>query len=127
MLGSIASAPAVVLAADPPPTQAQTQTQNLCQGAKVGCKDNVKADGSIDGDAYKNGLTGKTGAITNTLLILAGAIAVIVIIVGGIRYILSQGNAQSVTAAKDTILYAVIGLVVVVLAYAIVNFVTGNL
>jgi hypothetical protein len=47
------------------------------------------------------------------------------LIVGGIRYTMSAGNEKSVGAAKNTILYAIIGVVVAVLAYAIVNFVIG--
>jgi hypothetical protein len=62
----------------------------------------------------------------NLLLFLVGVISIIVIIVGGLRYVLSGGNPQSTNAAKDTILYAVIGLVVALLAYAIVNFVLSR-
>jgi hypothetical protein len=47
------------------------------------------------------------------------------IIYGGIRYTTSAGDSSHVKAAKDTILYAVVGLVVAILAYAIVNFVVG--
>ncbi|MBA3678982.1 hypothetical protein H0W80_02180 [Candidatus Saccharibacteria bacterium] len=61
--------------------------------------------------------------ITNTLLLAIGAIAVIMIIIGGIRYALSGGNEQNVKAAKDTIQYAIVGLVIALLSYAIVNFV----
>jgi hypothetical protein len=61
--------------------------------------------------------------VVNVLLFLLGAIAVIMIIIGGIRYATSNGDAGQTKAAKDTILYAVIGLVVAILAYAIVNFV----
>lgn len=61
--------------------------------------------------------------IVNTLLFILGAVAVIMIILGGIRYAISQGDSNAITAAKNTILYAVIGLVVALLAYAIVNFV----
>lgn len=61
--------------------------------------------------------------ITNVILFVLGAIAVIMIIIGGIRYVTSGGDSGSVTAAKNTILYAVIGLIVAILAYAIVNFV----
>ena len=64
--------------------------------------------------------------IVNILLFLAGAIAVIVIIIGGIRYVMSSGDAGQVQAAKNTILYAVVGLVVVIMAYAIVNFVINQ-
>jgi len=65
--------------------------------------------------------------ITNTALFLIGAISVIMLIYGGIRYTTSGGNAASVTAAKNTILYAIVGIVVAVLAFAIVNFVLGEL
>jgi hypothetical protein len=61
--------------------------------------------------------------ITNVLLFIVGAVAVIMIILGGIRYVTSNGDASQVTAAKNTILYSVIGLVVALLAYAIVNFI----
>lgn len=63
--------------------------------------------------------------IVNTLLFILGAISVLVIIIAGIMYTTSGGNSNTVTKAKDTLLYAVIGLVVAVLAYAIVNFVVG--
>jgi hypothetical protein len=61
--------------------------------------------------------------IINTLLYVVGALSVLMIIVGGILYVTSSGDASSVTKAKNTILYAVVGLVVSVLAFAIVNWV----
>lgn len=61
--------------------------------------------------------------VVNVLLFLLGAIAVIMIIIGGIRYATSNGDSSATKAAKDTILYACIGLAVALLAYAIVNFV----
>jgi hypothetical protein len=61
--------------------------------------------------------------IVNILLYVLGAIAVIMIVIGGIRYATSNGDAGSVKSAKDTILYSVIGLIVAIMAYAIVNFV----
>jgi TRAP-type C4-dicarboxylate transport system permease small subunit len=67
------------------------------------------------------------GKITNVLLYVIGAVAVIVLIIGGFRYVTSQGNSSNVAAAKDTILYAIVGLVVAILAYAIVNFVVKTL
>jgi len=60
--------------------------------------------------------------IISTLLVAVGIIAVIMIIVGGLRYILSNGDSSKIKSAKDTVLYSVIGLVVAMLAYAIVNF-----
>jgi multisubunit Na+/H+ antiporter MnhB subunit len=70
---------------------------------------------------------GVIGAITDLLLYLAGAIAVVMIILGGIRYASSNGDQNAVTGAKNTIMYAVIGLVVTILAYAIVHFVLTNI
>ena len=61
--------------------------------------------------------------VTNVLLFLIGAVSVIMLIIGGLRYVLSNGDSSQVTNAKNTILYAVIGIVVALLAYAIVNFV----
>jgi hypothetical protein len=61
--------------------------------------------------------------IINILLFLIGAVSVIMIIIGGIRYVLSNGDSTQITGAKNTIMYAVIGLVVALLAYAISNFV----
>lgn len=61
--------------------------------------------------------------VINTLLVVLGMIAVIMIVIGGIRYATSGGDSTQIQAAKNTILYAVVGLVVAILAYAIVNFV----
>jgi len=61
--------------------------------------------------------------VINIFSLIVGVIAVIMIIVGGIMYATSAGDAGRVKTAKDTILYAVIGIVVAVLAYSIVNFV----
>lgn len=63
--------------------------------------------------------------ITNVLLFIIGAVSVIMLVIGGIRYTVSAGDSSAVTGAKNTILYAIIGLVVAILAYAVVNFVIG--
>lgn len=59
----------------------------------------------------------------NIILWVVGVAAVIVIVVAGLKYVTSSGNPSAVSSAKTTILYAVIGLVVAITAYAIVNFV----
>ena len=64
--------------------------------------------------------------ITNVLLFVVGALSVIMLIIGGLRYVVSGGNASAVTAAKNTVLYAIVGLVVAFLAYSIINFVLGT-
>lgn len=72
------------------------------------------------------GASGIFSTITNVLLFILGAVSVIMIIIGGLRYVISGGDSSAVTAAKNTILYAIVGVIVAILAYAIVNFVIGS-
>lgn len=65
--------------------------------------------------------------ITNTVLYIVGVVAVIMLIIGGIKYVISGGDAKKVTDAKNTVLYAIIGLIIAFLAFAIVNFVITTL
>jgi hypothetical protein len=64
--------------------------------------------------------------VINIFSVIIGAVSVIMIIIGGFRYIISGGDQNSVTAAKNTIMYAVIGLVVVLFSQVIVRFVLSN-
>ena len=72
---------------------------------------------------FGTGGEGIVATVTNIMLFIVGALAVIMIIFGGIRYVVSGGNASAVTAAKNTILYAIVGLIVAFLAFAAVNWV----
>ena len=65
--------------------------------------------------------------IVNAIIFVIGIVAVVMIILGGISYATSQGDPSKVKKGKDTILYGIIGLIVALLAYAIVNFVLGAL
>lgn len=65
--------------------------------------------------------------IINTLLFITGMVAVIMIVIGGLRYVTSNGDQNAVSSAKNTVLYSIIGLVVAIMAYAIVNFVITNI
>ena len=69
------------------------------------------------------GANGVFTQISNTILYVVGVISVIMLVWGGLRYILSGGDNKKVTDAKNTIFYAIIGLIIAVLAFAIVNFV----
>lgn len=64
--------------------------------------------------------------VVNIFSVLVGVVAVIMIIWGGLRYITSGGDSTKITSAKNTIIYALIGLVVVALAQFIVKFVLGK-
>lgn len=65
--------------------------------------------------------------VVSILFIIIGIISVLMIIVGGIRYATSNGDQSAIKSAKNTILYAVVGLVVALLAFAIVNFVVARI
>ena len=96
-------------------TGADTSNLSLCGGAA-----------SSMGNSQPTNLFGSGGifqTITNVLLFVIGAVSVVMLIIGGIRYTISQGDSSAVTSAKNTILYAIVGLIVAILAYAAVNFV----
>jgi hypothetical protein len=83
------------------------------------------------GKAGNANLFGGTNSIfqtvANTLIFIVLAVSVIMLIIGGLRYVLSSGEASAVKGAKDTILYAIIGIVVAILAFAIVSFVASRI
>ena len=75
-------------------------------------------------------LVGPDGVITqftSIALYVVGFISVIMLIWGGLRYILSGGDSKKITDAKNTILYALLGLVIAFFAYAIVHFVPNTI
>ncbi len=73
------------------------------------------------------GSAGVFSTITNTMLYIIGALGVIMLVYGGIRYTISGGDAAKIVGAKNTVLYSIVGLVVALLAYAIINFILGTL
>lgn len=79
------------------------------------------------GDACKNDLPGMITLISNTVLLLVGIIAVLFLIIGGFQYISSGGNPEQVNKAKNTIFYAIIGIVITLLAYVLTQFVVSQL
>jgi cytochrome bd-type quinol oxidase subunit 2 len=74
----------------------------------------------------ENNFTTIITRVINIFSVLIGAISVIMIIIGGFRYIISGGDQNNVTAAKNTIMYAIIGLVVVLFSQVIVRFILSN-
>lgn len=78
------------------------------------------------GNSQPLNLFGSLGVFTiisNTMLFIVGALSVLMLIIGGLRYVISGGNTAAVASAKNTVLYAIVGLVVALLAYAAINFV----
>jgi hypothetical protein len=93
----------------------------LCSGSNFQFTDNPSAAECATSDATEK-INNLIRTVVNLLSVIVGVIAVIMIIVGGLRYITSGGNDTSVTGAKNTILYAIIGLVIVALAQVLVRF-----
>lgn len=83
----------------------------------------VSATSDICKAKSTDSLKSYVGTIVNIILYILGVVAVIMIIIGGFMYVTSSGDATAVTKAKNTIMFAVVGLVIAILAYAIVNFV----
>jgi hypothetical protein len=103
-------------------------------GAYAALSDDTNADkiaGGLDVNGYQgNGqrstLSGSIRTVINVMLWIVGVASLIMLVFGGIRYATSAGNDKQVKGAKDTIMYAVIGLVVAIFGFAIVNFVVNN-
>ena len=97
-------------------------TATVNKGNTLGGSNGVNLVGNESDTLWDNIKT-----IINAVIGVLGIVCVIVIIIGGINYMTSSGDAGKVKKANDTILYGVIGLVVCVLAFAIVNFVINNI
>lgn len=97
---------------------------------KISCGAELNVDPNAECEPDDTGATEKVNDIVrlviNIFSIVVGVISVIMIIIGGLKYITSGGDSGNVTGAKNTILYAVIGLVVVALAQFIVRFVLAK-
>lgn len=127
----MALSPVLLLTAAVIPVSARDATERiqdgLCAGANLDIDENTAGACTRDNDDALEKLNNIVRRIVNILSIIVGVVAVIMIIVGGFRYVTSGGSDASVTGAKNTILYAVIGLIIVALAQVIVNFVLRNL
>lgn len=96
---------------------AQTPKDAACQGVALtggDCGSPTASDDKVNDTV---------ATVINIFSFIVGFAAVIMIIIGGFRYVTSAGDSNSVNAAKNTILYAVIGLIIVALAQVIVRFV----
>lgn len=116
MLAGVLMAPAMALgvAAVVPSGEAYAQ---VTDGLKI-------VEGSTVSKTTANDLI---QSIINLLLTAIAIVSVIMLIIGGFKYTTSNGDANQVTAAKNTIMYSIIGLVVAIFAYAIVDFVVKKI
>lgn len=95
----------------------------ICTGVEIQNPDGT-TQCQEDGEG---GLAGLVKKIINIFSWVVGVVAVIMIIIAGFKYITSGGNDSQVASAKNTILYAIVGLVIVALAQVIVRFVLNNI
>lgn len=103
-----------------------TTSSTQAAGFNLGMAEGASSARGVDQVADLFGQTGTFRTITNVLLFLVGAISVIMLIVGGLRYVVSGGDSTAVQGAKNTILYAIVGIIVAILAYAAVSFVISS-
>ena len=108
--------PAFVLSVSSAPVFA---AEDLTLRNGVNSSKSEEQPGSLFGDG------GIFETVSKVLLFVIGAVSVIMLIIGGFRYVISQGDSAAVTSAKNTILYSVVGLVIAIFAAAIVSFITG--
>ena len=94
----------------------------------AGCPCALNSSSAACQDLSKpDGLSNILKNATNIVLFIAGALAVIMIIYGSIRFMTAHGNEKQVKIARLIVTYSVIGLIIAILAYALVNFVLSNL
>lgn len=94
---------------------------NLCGGTNF-----TTSGGSCNYGAANNKINSILKLVVNLFSLIVGIVSVIMIIVGGLKYITSGGEASNISGAKNTIIYAIVGLVIVALAQFIVHFVLGK-
>lgn len=119
---SFVAAPTLVMA--PAAFAAVDIGGSLCQGTNIDVTAN--GDQNCGTGASRDQLQGLLTTVINLFSIVVGVIAVIMIIVGGLRYITSGGDSGKVTGAKTSIIYALVGLVIVAFAQLIVHYVLGQ-
>lgn len=100
---------------------AQSPQASACEGSG-----GVWANGACTTPNDNRTVTGTISQVANIMIFVIGAVAVLMIIIGGLRYVLAQGDSSATKSAKDTILFAIIGLVISIAAYGLVNFVTSQ-
>jgi hypothetical protein len=103
---------------------AGTALADVCTNPIAAGSQCAKANGTSN-NLFAQG--GVFQTIANTLIFIVGAVAVIFLIIGGLRYVISNGDPKNVSAAKDTILYAIVGIVVAIVSFALVSFVINAL
>ena len=127
-LKSFFAAGVLLLAVLPLVTSQPVFADCISDPTSAGCPCALNSSSAACQDLSKpDGLSNTLKNATNTVLFIAGALAVIMIIYGAIRFMTAHGNEKQVESARLIVTYSVIGLIIAILAYALVNFVLSNL
>lgn len=110
------------------PAIASAQSTDINNGLCAGTNfDTNQTSGcTVDQGAANTKINNILKTVVNLFSLVVGVISVIMIIIGGLKYITSGGEASNISGAKNTIIYAIVGLVIVALAQFIVHFVLGK-
>ena len=90
---------------------------NLQDGSTSGCTDTTDSE---------NKVSSTLGTVIGILSLIVGVVSVIMLVIGGMRFVTSNGDGSSTAAARNTIIYAVVGIIIAALAQFIVKFVVGK-
>ena len=108
------------------PVTTMASCDNITQNINTGVNQATGNSASCGSVNLKTGIQNIAVTVVNILSIVVGIVAVIIIIYGGFRYITSGGESGNVSGAKNTLLFAIVGLVIVALAQVIVRWVIGT-
>jgi hypothetical protein len=100
-----------------------TDGQALPAGQPQFCKEN----GTNGPNPIIGGPNSILAKVVNILSLVSGVVAVIVILIGGVKMITSSGDSNSVASARQTVMYAVVSIIIVVFAQIIVRFLLSRL
>lgn len=113
------------------PSLAFAETQDdinssLCTGTNLSLDTSAPCDAQTEGQTATTRINGLLTTIINIFSIIVGIVAVFMIIFGGLKYVTSGGDSGNVSSAKNTIIFALVGLVIVALAQFVVKYVLGK-
>ena len=100
---------------------------NIIKTLAIGANVSKNSGDEVTPDTSNSFINDSVTPIINAVIGVLGLVCVVVMIIGGINYMTSSGDAGKVKKAKDTILYGLIGLIICALAFAIVNWVIGSI
>lgn len=106
------------------PSSVSAQASN--SSVQAACEGVEAAGGNCDPTDAKSSFNKIISDVVNIFSLVVGAVSVVMIIIGGFRYVVSGGDSNGVQGAKNTIIYAVVGLVVVLFSQVIVRFVISG-